>query len=141
MLAKSNPVLNNNTDAIDFSEVYRQFKLKLEKHTEKYKKKKLQEKKLFTESDRFKDKVVSLYISYLANCGLNCLYCYLLQIAASLSKGKIRRQCNERAMDSLFIKKLLNLVLGPYSRENNKDSIDVFLLQIKIAEKPSGRGY
>uniref|UniRef100_U9TEV4 Uncharacterized protein n=1 Tax=Rhizophagus irregularis (strain DAOM 181602 / DAOM 197198 / MUCL 43194) TaxID=747089 RepID=U9TEV4_RHIID len=83
--------MNNNTDVIDFFEEYEQFKLKLEKHTEEYKKKKLQEKKYLW-------KVIGLKANKV------------------FPKEKFVDDVDEITMDSSFIKKLLNVVSGNNSR-------------------------
>ncbi|PKY45916.1 hypothetical protein RhiirA4_460641, partial [Rhizophagus irregularis] len=119
MLVKSEPVSNNNTDAIDSPEEYKKFKLDLEKYLEGYKKKKLQEKKLFAESDHFKvdtesgrfqlDKIIQTVSNTLELSNGNVPL-----------KEKSIDDVDERPMD-IFYKKLLNIVSGPYSHENNED--------------------
>ncbi|CAB4378670.1 unnamed protein product [Rhizophagus irregularis] len=98
---------------------YKQFKLKLEKCTEEYKKKKLQEKKIFTESDRFKVETKS-------GCfrldNINQTVLNIIELSKVFPKEKfvddLDEKENEKAVNSLLIKKLANLVSSPYSRKN-----------------------
>ncbi|PKC05696.1 hypothetical protein RhiirA5_420592 [Rhizophagus irregularis] len=95
--------MNNNTDVIDFFEEYEQFKLKLEKHTEEYKKKKLQEKKYL-----WKVIVDTSGCSRLDN--INQTVLNIIELSKVFPKEKIVDDVDERTMDSSFIKKLLNVV-------------------------------
>ncbi|GBC36488.2 uncharacterized protein OCT59_002822 [Rhizophagus irregularis] len=98
---------------------YKQFKLKLEKCIEEYKKKKLQEKKIFTESDRFKVETKSgcFWLDNINQTVLN-----IIELSKVFPKEKfidnLDEKENEKAMDSLLIKKLANIVSSPYSCKN-----------------------
>ncbi|CAB5370862.1 unnamed protein product [Rhizophagus irregularis] len=95
------------------------FKLKLEKRIEEYKKKKLQKKKIFTESDQFKVETKS-------GCfrldNINQTVLNIIELSKVFPKEKfidnLDEKENEKAMDSLLIKKLANIVSSPYSCKN-----------------------